>query len=212
MLFSCKTRSIDPVLLPLGEDYYPIKSGNFIVYSIWKKEKVAGGFDVSQYLLKEIVADTFITGGEVSYRIERYIKNESQDLWPEQPDSVWALRFSNNRFIKTESNIPFIKLVIPVKEGATWDGNSLNTYGSDQYDMNNVNEPATVLGKVYNQTLTILQEVDTTNLVHRKLRVEKFAKGVGLIYKKTENLTLDFNTGDTTSGYIYLQELAEKNY
>jgi len=209
LLSECKTSTIDPKDIPDGKEYYPLHIGNYAIYAISVHTKVAGGFDTLNYQLKELVSDTFKSGGETFYRLERFTRLQVTSPWPENPDSVWTVRISQNRLIKTENNVPYIKLIFPVKEAGKWDGNALNTLSEDEYTYTAIAKPYTVNTKTYPNTVSVSKQ-EEISLIKRNTGIEVYAKDIGLVLKKQEALSLDFSTGDTTSGYIYTQTLQEK--
>lgn len=190
-----------------GYGYFPLDSGNYLIYDVSFNKKDLSGWQEQNYQLKELVADTFSSGDEISYRLERYIRTNDTYPWPETPDTVWTVRIKSDRVIKTEENQRFVKLVFPVRNGRTWDGNAENTAGDDIYEFSAKDKPYQINNEIYPETVLVIHQADTTNLVKRDLRYEVFAKDKGLIFKRNEILNYDFSTGDTLNGNIYTQTL-----
>jgi hypothetical protein len=180
ILFSCKRKE---ETYDLGGDYFPIRSlGSYIIYDVERITYQASGKDTSRYQLKEEAGDTAWLNGKLYYKVLRYTRSDTSVSWPSIPDSVWYQYNNNAQAVKTENNRSFIKLVFPVEENKTWNGNALNIYSADNYTMENVGRPYTVAGHYFPATLKVVQE-DAPNLVNEDQRYEVYAKGIGLIEK-----------------------------
>lgn len=209
LLFSCGGKDTH-VPEDFGYDYFPLDSGSYRIYNVVSREKNSADWEESVYQLKELVADTFSADDEVSYRLERFVRADENSPWPEAPDTVWTARVKPDRAIQTENNQRLVKLVFPVRNSRTWDGNAENTADEDSYELTANGEGFVINNVLYPETVTVMQESDTNNLVKRDLRYEVFARGIGLIYKRSEVLNFDFSTGDTINGSILIQELVSQ--
>jgi hypothetical protein len=180
ILLSCKRKE---ETYDLGGDYFPMRSiGSYIIYDVERIIYQASGKDTNRYQLKEEAGDTAWLNGKLYYKILRYIRSDTSESWPSSPDSVWYQYNNNVQAVKTENNRSFIKLVFPVEENKTWNGNGLNIYSSDNYTMEDVGRSYTAAGHYFPTTLKVVQQ-DDTSAVHQDQRYEVYAKGIGLIDK-----------------------------
>ncbi len=198
---SCKLQNIDPETVDLGYDYYPLEIGRYIIYDehdvIYDpvKPKVVDTF----YQVKEVISSSYRDGSEEKFLVYHYAKKTTQADWPLQPDSVWTVSNTTNQLIRTENNVAYIKLVFPVKEGKTWNGNAKNTAAeftsSDKfYKMTNLNKSYTAPnGMVYDKTLKLTIANQSDPIVSKDIRYDLYARGIGFIKK-------DYTT------YYYKQE------
>jgi hypothetical protein len=128
---------------------------------------------------------TYLDGqGRPTQRIERY---RQVDTLPFYLKDVWASTLTSSTAEKVEENVTFVKLIFPVVNGHTWNGNALNNINSidpqPDYEFDNVNEPFTVDGVTFDSTVTVIQNIDS-NLIFVKKQFEVYAKNAGLIYRR----------------------------
>lgn len=187
-MYSCKLQSIDPEDVDLGYDYYPLEIGRYIIYNeydtIYNTEDVMD----TMYQVKEIIHSSFMEGTDEKFEVYRFAKKTTDSDWPIQPDSVWTVVRTANQLLRTESNIEYIKLVFPVKEGKTWNGNAKNTSGpitsSDKfYKMSEVNKPYTINTILYPSTLTMTISNQADPIVSKDIRYDVYARGIGFVKK-----------------------------
>jgi hypothetical protein len=212
-IYACSSENLEITSERLGIAYFPLESGNFRVYEISEVLYNTQGKDKLSYFLKEKVLDSFenFEGGE-SFRIERSVKLNADDPW--QLDSIWSARRNDQLAVMVENNIPFVKLVFPLEEDKSWDGNILNERDQDDYTMTQVKRVYDdSLGNVYDRTVTIVQEENRDPIVQTNLRKEIYAENIGLVYK--ESRIFDFCTvdceflGDTVAGRDFKMRLIE---
>ncbi|MEM1137981.1 MAG: hypothetical protein AAGI07_19255, partial [Bacteroidota bacterium] len=132
---ACTESIIEPPSNLFGTSFYPLQKGHFTEYSVEEiiyKEFVPT--DTSRYFLREENGDTLtdLTGGLIQ-KVFLYRRYDSLQNWA--LDSVWNIRYDFNRVVKTEHNTPFIKMVFPLKSDLTWDGNALNQFESETYEV-----------------------------------------------------------------------------
>ena len=185
---SCKLQSIDPETVDLGHDYYPLEIGRYIIYN--QHDTIYNSVTVvdTTYHVKEVIHDSYKEGTEEKFIVYHYAKKTTDTVWPIQPDSVWTVVNTNNQLIRTESNIDYIKLVFPVKEGKAWNGNAKNPAGeftsSDKfYRMTDLNKPYTINGMVYPNTLKMTIANQSDEIVSMDIRYDIYAKGIGFVKK-----------------------------
>jgi hypothetical protein len=215
LFYSCDTGTIEPLSTAKKSEYYPLKKGAFIIYNVKKiNYNGLGTNDTLNYFLKELVKEkTSIIPNDTIYLIERYTKNNLASEW--KIDSIWSARIDQNRIIKQEQNISFIKLTFPEKEGLEWNGNALNTLPQNQYVIQNFEKPYQVENINFPITLTVQQRNENT-IVNADVRKEIFAKNIGLIYKYSfvvkyvsEPTDPLYNTNYPVSGFLQEDKFIE---
>ncbi len=182
---ACNTEEANLDIVPAGNDFFPLEKGRFISYNVSETNYFLNSPSTqSTYQLKEVIADSYkdLVSG-TTYRIERYKRNNGRENWILL--NVWTARNTYQSAVKVEENVPFVKLVFPVELFKKWNGNSFNTIGEDNYEMRDFGKSFSFAGKNYKETLTVLQQNDST-LVSKDKRREVYAKGVGMIYKKSD--------------------------
>ena len=200
-----ETKTIDN-----GFNYYPLTPGHFVTYSVDSFYYSATNYptisiDTIHYEIKELIDTSFIDNeGRTSYRIERYRRANSTDNWA--LDRIWSANNNNIILDKNEDDLHYIKLVFPVSEGKTWNGNGMivaqdeNEYLKDwTYKYVDVNTPFVIGAETFDSTLTVMQ-IDDENLIEKKFAYERYAKGIGMIYKEIKFLG---KQNDLSNGWNY---------
>ncbi len=206
--FACQKDQNITINTDLGYEYFPIKTGHYIIYEV--DSIVINDFtaktDTFQYQLMEIQESEFIDNeNRTAQRIERYKRLDSISGW--KIVNVCNSCRTGNRAEKVENNIKVVKLTFPVKEGLKWNGNAYNNKDAWNYIYKNINLAQTINGITFDSTVSIIQK-DEFNLIESQYYEEKYAKNVGLIYKKVEDIKTEIN-GKVKSGISYSQQVRE---
>lgn len=192
--YACKPNNVPPEQIDMGYDYFPLDTGNYIIYDVQTIEyKFDGTIDTQYYQLKELVKDTLTDDeSKLAFRLERFRRTDSSANWPFEPDSVWTAKITSYHAIKVESNIPYVKLVFPVKNRIEWDGNAFNTLEKkegDEYRIEDLDLEYTIGNRTFKNSLKVIHPFITSN-IGKYERYEVYAKNYGLIYK--ESILVDY--------------------
>ncbi len=184
---ACDTDKVAPRDIDLGKDYVVLAKGHFVSYNVKEIQySLNQPPTIVTYQLREVVENAFIDqSGKQSYRIVRYTRANGRQNW--QIVNVWTARADFNGAVRTEENIPYLKLTFPLEEQKTWDGNTFNDLGRETYQMRDLGKSYRFDFKNYDETITVIQSRDS-NLVNKDFRTEVFARGVGMIYKKSDKV------------------------
>ena len=218
-LFSCSNKKEELVTEKLS-DYIPLQPGKYITYRL--DSMIFTNFGTvavtHRYQMKHIV-DAEITDnlGRPSFRVYTYIRDSAgTQSW--SASGSYFITLLATQAEATDDNFRVVKLHLPIKEGYEWNG---NTYLADDpyypsYDFINDNdmrdwdftydifEPATSYrGNNYTDVYTVLQQDDYLNapvtnintIGYKTLSIEKYAKSIGMVYKKYE--LWDYQTDPT---------------
>ena len=197
---SCK-KETTTVQTPSIEDYSPFVVGKYITYQLDSSVSINFGaaMETHTYQVKYLVDAALNDADErPSFRIVRFIKKPS-GAW-DADASFWATPTSNGlEFV--ENNLRYIKLRLPIKDGFTWKGNThIDTYSINSevkyldgwdYIYENVGVPETVGAYNLDEVLTVNQRdeiignpADPNSYSEINYGQEKYAKGIGLVYRK----------------------------
>jgi hypothetical protein len=204
----------EPKRTDIGLDYFPLRKGFFQIYTIegTQYSEISDPEDF-QYELQVEVIDSFPnTAGSYTYVLHRSKRADQNEAW-EFMDS-WSARIDDNEVVQQEGNISFLKLILPVRNGTTWNGNKYNNNDDDEYVMKMVNEPFTAGNTTYERTLMVDQENNEDPIVFRDIRKEVYAREAGLIHKEITQLHYCTNDGclgkqEIESGITYKQQIKE---
>ncbi len=207
-IFSCKKEHA--LATDIGYDYFPVNIGHWISYNV---DSVAYDFKIGyhdslSYQIKEYFESDFIdNSGRNAKRIERYFRYNDTLNWTIK--DVWYANLSTSTAEKVEENARYIKLVFPIREYKTWNGDAYNigdspnigdTYnnnGQDTYRYLNVDMPYTINNMIFDSTVTVIQKEYYEDILKKYYKVEVYAKHVGLIYKKVIDYKYKKNYGDS---------------
>lgn len=145
-----------------------------------------------KYRIKEKFTENFIDNeGKSAIRIERYIKKynpaKPYDSIPYTIKEVWMANADDKKVQVVENNIRYTKLIFPIKQSATWNGNANNNLGELNYSYSYIDKAETFNGNSLPNTLFVIQRDDKT-LIAQQYYSEKYAKGVGLVYREIKDI------------------------
>ena len=190
ILFSCSD-TLEPS--KIGFNYFPLEIGDYRIYQIQQiEDSLFAATDTAHYQLKELVVDTFSTQSELNYILHRFKRDLSTDKW--QLDSVWTSRRTQNHAIVVENNIPFVKMVFPIRLDKVWDGTLFNASPPDEYQITEISGSMETPAGTFVDNLTVFENNERDTLIYQDIRQSIYALNVGLIYKNSS--ILDFCNTD----------------
>jgi hypothetical protein len=199
-IVSCKKQ--EPETVDLGLNYFPDRVGSYVeleVDSMVQDDNLP--FDSTyKYRLKIVVAGTFTdNSGRPSLRIERFRKKFNPNIPYAQMSwvlsDVWYATRTLTGLEQVEENVKFHKLVFPPRKSETWNGNAYNVFEAWPYKYKTVHVRETINNFSFDSVITV-QQINQENIVEHKFSIEKYAKGIGLVYK--EYALYQTNQADST--------------
>ena len=202
ILFSACKKSNDVLDTATVSEYSPLVVGKYISYNLDSTVFINFGAKdtVISYQVKHQI-DAQITDnlGRPAYRITRYIRKTAANTWV--PDNTFMNVPSEFTIEFIENNMRFLKLKGPIRNGYTWKGNiyidtkSINStvkYLDDwDYTYDSVNVKTTIGTFTLDSTLKVAQRdevignpTDINSYNEINFGAEKYAKGIGLVYRK----------------------------
>lgn len=231
LISSCKQQKEDFPYPDTLDKYMPLAVGKSFTYRLDSTIPAidAKSLVVHRYLVKDTI-DAIVNDaqGRPSYRIRRFITDSlGAGPWIDNttflatPVSTPSLGASIE-FV--DNNLRFIKLKTPLKDGFTWKGNSYinttpgytNLYYLDDWDYTyqDMGTAATIGTNSYDDVATVLQHPDeggNANLQdpnvtndQRIYSIEKYASGIGLVYK--EFIFWEFQRDPADAERYYFQD------
>jgi hypothetical protein len=192
--FMACTKKTVPPNEPKGLAYYPLTKGKYVVYDIDSTvyTEIPRDTIYSRYRIKEKIADSFTDNqGQPAIRLERYIRNydpsKPYDSIPWRMKEVWMVNADNYKVQVVEGNVRYTKLVFPVIEKASWNGNAANTIGVWTYYYDYIDRPEKINGVDLEKVLQVVQRNDNSAISTRRYS-EKYAEGVGLVQREITEL------------------------
>ncbi len=219
--------------IDFGYDYYPLDLGLYWEYqvdSVIYRELGNAVDTTSSFIREEIVEEFLDQVADTIYRIERLYRADSASV--EIPTDQWATSQNISTMTRTEENLKFIKMVYPIEIDESWDGNAfvnantvINVGGENlelfidfDYKVISINEEEEIKGVMYQDVVTIQNAdnfdptlpIDSQNKLNRRLIIEKYARNIGLVYKR--HLVVDTQCLSAVCDTIPWELKAEKGY
>jgi len=190
-------------------EYFPDVPGHFVIYDVDSVvyDDFTGQTITYQYQVKELIESRFIDGeGKESIRLERFIRLSALEPW--EIKNIWQARVLPGRAEKTEENLTFIKIVFPPRLGQTWNGNAYNILPEQNYRITDAHKPYLISPALtFDSTVTVLQN-DFFTLISEDLQEEKYAKYIGLVFKRYRSITKQPD-GSIIGGVDYSYRISE---
>ncbi|MEN9952224.1 MAG: hypothetical protein RLZZ520_492 [Bacteroidota bacterium] len=218
-LGACQKQTIE-LSFETIESYFPIKKGTTLTYRLdsTSYSGVNNAKSINSYFIRDVLDTNIIDNlGKPTFIYKRSIRSKLDT-------TKWDLQFTyrvsidSSKLYITENNLRFIKMVSPIKEGFTWNGNSfINTnentglayYENWDYTYGKPSEPLIINNIPFTATLTVFQKNDTIgNVSDRKqyssilFSKEVYAKETGLVYKEFFKETWQPPNSNNPNGYF----------
>lgn len=205
LLFACKSSTVlDDFQLDMGYNYFPLEIGKYREYTVDSILYDTTGMGIvieqTQTLVREEVVDTFRDNtNRLTYKIERFVRRTELDAWEVQTVSYAVA--TDDQLELVEDNLRFIKMVFPLADGELWDGNQfidptttitikgelIEIFKSWSYEVSSIDEVDVIDDVTYDSVATIIQ-AESENVIELRLSTEKYARGIGLIYREMKIL------------------------
>ena len=199
---SCKKEPVH-YSSPDIHDYFPLTVGKTITYQLDSTLYINFGQKdtVISYEAQDVItSQTTDNLGRPAFVIVRYLRQDTSLAWT--PSNTFMAVPIGNSIEYIENNLRFLKLEMPVKDGFSWPGNSyIDTYSiySDlqfmadwSYSYDSVDVPLTINSIPVDSTIKVAERdeflgqdpsIPGTQYAERTYSVEKYGKGIGLIYR-----------------------------
>lgn len=169
---SCSVQETEDYAIDLAHAYYPLRLGEIRLFAldslVFDPAPSGTRIDSSRTYAMEIVKDTLRDlSGNSYYRVERYERKDSIAPW--KISRVATERLDGQRLVRTEDNLPLVKMVFPPSLGLTWNalvfigenrkvevaGETLEMFKGWSPRMEEYDAPFSYGGKTYSSTLGI---------------------------------------------------------
>lgn len=205
-LFSCDRKLEDFKVEQVSTEYLPLQPGKYITYRL--DSLVFTNFgrteETHYYEEKHVIDQQFNDNeGRPSFRVYRFLR-DTTGTQPWSSAGTYYITIDSNRVEQVENNLRFFKLYLPLKEGVTWRGNAFlpdypyQSYGLTanmdlwDYYYESLDESLTLNNHTF-ENVVVVKGIDesanypVTNAEefgYRNLYIDKYAKGIGLIYQE----------------------------
>jgi hypothetical protein len=179
-----------------GQEYFPLRTGSFIVYGVDSTRIIQNIESEYHFQLRVTVADSFKNGeGNMTYRLQREKRSDVSQPW--SAAGTWSAYETVQHAVVTEGTVSYIRLAFPASVGTGWNGNALNNLGGEDVCNNNTKCDHYVITDMDDTSVEVMQE-DRDDPIMLDQRTERYSKSIGLVFKSS--VTLEYCTGDPCSG------------
>ncbi|UBM60928.1 hypothetical protein LAG90_09810 [Marinilongibacter aquaticus] len=195
--WACEEEQSSPQSL---EVYYPLETGQKAEFEVqsWKYS-VSEPETFRTYFLKEEIGEEV----EGAFKLIRSTRASTEAAW--RVDSIWTVYSEPDKLVRVENNVPIVKLVFPLLEGKSWDGNGLNSRDEEDFELSSSLDYPQNIQRDFPKAIGVVERLDS-NLITMNRKLEWYAPYRGLVFK--ENTHLEYcqdenclGSGQIVSGY-----------
>lgn len=196
---ACQT---DPVVQPGvhdSEDYFPLQVGRYVDYQVDSIvfDDAPGGNSkdtISFQIREETVNYNVSVSGDTLYYIHRFRRNQPSLPWT--LTDVWTAHFDENNALRTEENLTFRKMTMPLFKGLKWSATDyinpqtsiqvgterIEPYEYWESSVESIDDSAHVGIFLFpiGQVMQVIQTDSDDDLMKRYVH-ETYARGIGLV-------------------------------
>lgn len=214
------------ILPQTGKLYFPLLVGKELVYdvdSVIYDPQPSGKIqiDTFKWQVREVIKDTFKDqSGIIQYRTEHFSRVQGAITWIS--DFVFTSALTLQHALRNENNLTFIKFPLIFSVDTQWEGNvyidpsvkikvageTLTPFTNKwTYQILSIDKPEQIGTRKFDSVLTIVAQSNPNILNEKRYTLEKYAKGIGLVYR--EQKILDTQKLD---GSVAWEVRAEKGF
>lgn len=203
-LFSCKK---DVSTLEMGYEYFPDVVGHYVIYDVDSTyyDDFFSPVKATNYKfqLKEKIESIFYDNqNRPTLRLERYVKYYDSlvpySAMPWTLRDVWMANRTTTTAERVEENVRFVRLIFPIRDNKSWNANAQNTDEERNFSYEFVDVSQTLGSTNFSSVLQTAYDDGGAILTSREYRTEKYAKGVGMVYRNEIVIESQPNSGATS--------------
>ncbi len=172
--------------------YYPLQKDFWVIYTVDSIQFTQNGSlvkpDTFRFQVKEYIDSSFVgLDNELYWQISVFSRMDSVSPWSNQ--RIGLVKRTITTVQRDFNGINLIKLVFPPNKDYSWNTNVFNneSKNSELIDsicvFTEIDKPLSLAKFSFDSSLTVLQ-ADYEDLINKGYSEEKYAKNVGMVYKK----------------------------
>lgn len=192
------TTCTDPTAAPdlLDWQYFPVDRDRYWEFEETETVYTNAAAVTTQRWVRWEMADVRVSAAGSSFVIFEFTRVNEAAEW--EPRATFSGLRAPERLTWFESSVPVVKLSFPITPASPWNAHAFNSLGGpdrcgtspcDYYEVTARDVPHEVLGRLYEQSITVVQQHDTDLIVGNDVRKEWYARAVGLIERRLETVT-----------------------
>ncbi|WP_116124786.1 hypothetical protein [Lewinella sp. IMCC34183] len=198
LLLGCAEETLAPPASDTLAEYYPLELNRPAYYAVDSVVLVpvlnGTRYDTAHLEARETLVETFVgPDGRTVYRGERWERADDTAPWTFK--QTFTVRRAGNTVQRSEDNLTFTKLVLPLRTGVTWDGNRafddtrdlavgpefLDVYNGWQYGYAATDLSLTLDTGLALDSVATVAQANTDNLIDLRQAYERYAPGLGRV-------------------------------
>ncbi len=195
---SCDEEVATPSLQATLDRYYPLELNRAAYYQVDSVVLVptVGGirYDTARLEARETLVESYLGGdGNTIYRGERWERAEGAAEF--RFKQTYTITRTDGTLMRSEDNLSFTKLVLPLRSGVSWDGNAafdeqreilvgpefLDVYGGWNYRYGETDQRLTLDTGLEVDSVVTVEQAEVDNLIDLRSAYERYAPGLGLV-------------------------------
>ena len=212
-------------------DYYPLEVGKYITYNLDSTIFVSfGKKDTTIHYQAQDRVDAQITdnSGRIAFRVVRFLRRNSSEEWT--PNNTFMAIPTESSVEFVENNLRFLKLKLPIKQDFSWKGNSLVDTRSQYSDLkyfddwdytyDSIGVPLSINTLSIDSTIKVVERdeflgqdpsLPNTEYAEKTYSIEKYGKGIGLIYRELLHWEFQSVNNNSYTGYGIKMTITDHN-
>ena len=179
-LLGCNKEEPSGPMLLEAKDYFPLTEGSYWIHKV-TFINIDVAVNVYDTLQLEIRSELMAFDSTLDqYPIERLSRLDSLSEW--LPYDNLLVSWENNLFFWVEDNKRYIKLIDPVYDDKSWDGNSYNILDPSNYYYSDLNTTFEMSGTSFSHCIKVNKRT-ISNAIQKSNAYEIFAKNIGSVYE-----------------------------
>ena len=209
-----------------SKKYFPLEIGKQVIYEvdsiIW--DDFTGTVDTHHYEMRWTITDTFRdNASRLCHTIEVELRDSTAMNW--EMHHVMYVMANETRLEYQEENLRFIKLIFPIEDGRSWDGNvEISTNSSEYQFLQAWKYTYAQTGQPYHNGILQFDQTVTVNAIDKEENIPKtdpyaykifaqevYAKEVGMVYREMTYWVYDEHVSAYLSSFSVVMRAKEHN-
>lgn len=188
--------------------YYPLTNGKFWIYNVKEEIYIASQSKptLRNYQEKdEVIGMNANSSGRITYLIAKSQRSQTTDQWELQKS--FSVEVFPDKILTTIDNKIYMTLVMPMNPSTMWNVNSYNILEPVLRKYQYIGAASNVLDKVFDNTITIIEEPEDTLLSLVKKNVI-YGYNEGILYE--EDIDFEYCQDDDCIGEKIIESGSSK--
>ena len=199
-MFSCSTEKIEPNIVTLSAQYFPIDNNQEQVFEIYELDYTISGIDTTHVF--QLERTTVIYKDQDSlYATVNVLRADTED-GAYASHSTYSLTIEGNQLIQNKENERYILLGFPISQGQTFDVNGYNLEPSIRASVSALDKTIATSDFTGDQSYSNALKIQLEKVNNNIITIDNnniYQENKGLVYQT--DISLDQQPGQTPIGH-----------